>query len=109
VEDAIPQSLGGSSETGRVLFIDGDNQLQQFDVVNKEQLKIVNLSKKLPYQKTKSIDSIFFENKIYTLLDNWVLEIWDLNSDNMTPLARIKLINDKDSSKLKDIIVNSYG
>jgi len=68
------------------------------------------MTTKVPFIHTKYLDVVFDseQNRIYSLLDNWVLEVWDINSASSSPISRLKLVSERDNKKLLTIVKEGY-
>jgi len=110
--DLIPRSLSISTNTGRVGYMDKDGNLYEYDIANKQNLKSVNLSSKVPLKKSKIIDYAF-DNKagrIYTLTDSWMLEVWEIHQELSVPVSRLKILTENyDPHAISNTYFKRYG
>ena len=110
--DLIPRSLSISTNTGRVGYMDKDGNLYEYDIANKQNLKSVNLSSKVPLKKSRIIDYAF-DNKagrIYTLTDSWMLEVWEIHQELSVPVSRLKILTENyDPNAISNTYFKRYG
>jgi hypothetical protein len=112
VIDLLPRSLCASAQTGRVGFLDRDGVFTEYDLVNKTRLRRLNISTKVPLNKSKIIDFIFEAKtgKIFTLNEKMLLESWELHQSVHVPLNRVKVIavSETEKSSVDEAYVNRY-
>lgn len=112
VMDLIPRSLSISTMTGRATYMDKDGSLYQYDIANKQALKSVNLSSKVPLKKSKIIDYAFDDKagRMYTLTDSWMLEVWEIHQDLTVPVGRLKILTEiHDPNAISNTYFKRYG
>lgn len=112
VVDPLPRSLCISSSTGRLVYMDKEGSVEQFDMANRQELKKLSLGSKIPLKRSKIIDFVF-DNKagrIYTLTDSWMLEVWEIHQELSIPISRLKIISEHfDPSTIDMSYHNRYG
>lgn len=110
--DLIPRSLSISTNTGRAGYMDKGGNLYEYNITNKQNLKSVNLSSKVPLKKSGIIDYAF-DNKadrIYTLTDSWMLEVWEIHQELTVPFSRLKALTEThDPNVISNTYFKRYG
>jgi len=92
--------------------MDKEGNLFEYDIANKQNLKSINLSSKVPLKKSRIIDYAF-DNKagrIYTLTDSWMLEVWEIHQELSVPVSRLKILTDHfDPNAISNTYLKRYG
>lgn len=96
--DLLPRSLNFSTQTGRLGYMDKEGRFSQYDIANKQALRPISISSKVPLKKSKVIDFIFDDKsgRMYTLTDSWMLEVWELHQELSVPVSRVKIVADEE-------------
>ena len=77
--------------------MDQDGILYQYDVSNKKELESINISSRIPLKKADILDVCFNPTNfsLYTLNQNWVLEVWSLHQNISVPIASMKVLSEQ--------------
>ena len=80
VTGAAPKSLQSMNSLGQIMFLNKNNQLNQFDITTTKSLQSVNLGTRPPLKHYDIIDMVCDQRsgRIYTLNSNWILEVWNI-------------------------------
>jgi len=104
VFDPLPRSLGVSTMTGRLGYLDKEGNLLEYDIPNQQKLRGINISSKVPLKKTKIMDYVFDDKagRIYILTDSWMLEVWEIHQELSVPVNRLKILTEEFDPKVID-------
>jgi hypothetical protein len=93
IQDILPNSLNYTSSIQRIVYLDKEAKLGQFEHGTKKHLNTIDLGTKVPLQRFKVLDSITEPKtkRIYVLTDKWNLEVWDLMQQKSVPLQRVRV------------------
>ncbi|EAR94381.2 EF hand protein (macronuclear) [Tetrahymena thermophila SB210] len=93
--DILPKCIFTSTQTGRVMVLDKQSHLHQYDMCSKKKLIELDLSVKVPLCEAYALDATFDQNsgRLYILTDKWNIEVWELGQDNSSPLGQIVLFS----------------
>jgi hypothetical protein len=82
-----PKTLQTLNELGQIMYLDSDNQLNQYDIPTNRSLPPVNLGTRPPLKHYDIIDMVCDQTsgRIYTLNMNWILEIWNIEQNVSLP------------------------
>ena len=86
-----PKTVQMLDKLGQIMFLDSDNQLNQYDICTNKMLQTCNLGTRPPLKHYDIIDLVCDQSsfRIYTLNKNWILEIWMVEQATSLPLKRI--------------------
>jgi hypothetical protein len=86
-----PKTLQTLNELGQIMYLDAENQLNQYDIPTNRTLPPVNLGTRPPLKHYDIIDMVCDQTsgRIYTLNQNWILEIWNIEQNVSLPQRRV--------------------
>ncbi len=89
------------------MFLNSQNQLQQYDITTDKTLAPVSLGTRPPLKHYNIIDMVVDQRsgRIYTINSNWILEIWNIEQDASFPQKRIAVCTNEGG---KDYISHYY-
>ena len=95
VSGVLTRSLKGFDKLGRVIYLDGENKLQQIEVSSGKMLAPVGLGTRPPLKFHPIIDLVCDQQsgRIYTLNRNWILEVWSIEQPESVPITRLTVVN----------------
>jgi len=107
VQGVNPKSFQVLSDLGRLMYLDADNQLNQYDITSNKSLPQVSLGTRPPLKHYDIIDVVCDQTsgRIYTLNSNWILEIWNLEQNSSLPQKRLAVCTNEGN---KDFISLYY-
>jgi len=90
------------------MYMDKEGIFYQYDITNREKCRPINISSRIPLNKSEIIDVVFNEktSSFYTLNRNWVLEVWELHQNISVPVSSMKVITE--ISDDKQLLEDSY-
>lgn len=96
VVNVIPQSLSHFNDIGRLIYLSDEGTLFQYDIINRNELPVTNLSSRIPSKKTKILDYLLNSEsgQLYILKKNWDLELWEIFQEKRSPKTRVRLIQE---------------
>lgn len=102
-----PKTVQTLDKLGQIMFLDSDNQLNQYDICTNKMIQSSNLGTRPPLKHYDIIDLVCDQNsfRIYTLNKNWILEIWMIEQSNSLPLKRLAVCTNEGG---KDFISMYY-
>lgn len=83
-----PKTIHVMSDLGRIIYLDSETKLNQFDIASQNQLRSIPMGTRPPLKHYPIIDLVCDQTsrRIYTLSKNWMLEIWDIEQDASLPI-----------------------
>ena len=106
VINVVPNSLSMYQDIGRIMYLNNDGVLKQYDVVNNDRLTGINLITRIPSKKTLIIDYLLDSEtgNLYILKENWDLELWDIFQEKKSPKSNIRLVQNYVKGTPADVV-----
>jgi hypothetical protein len=85
------KSLQPFNALGQIMYLNAQNQLNQYDVATNKTIQPVSLGTRPPLKHYNIIDMVVDQRsgRIYTINSNWILEIWNIEQNASGPQKRI--------------------